>query len=1116
MEHLALEVFDLPTAENPNPTGSQFAVLPDDTTITVTVTSQVFASGDVWSWEFQLNAEANAHLFGSAADLRGSRLHDQIDHRRARLWMEEVPAYLGYLKLGSEAEVDKDGNISVSIESGKKTFDQLIDGAKASQVPLLGDVPIGVALWRKRWVEHSVKMHVSPKFSDSSIVGVSRDVYKDSRYELNVISFAADGQNDNSPTQDYPQMVFPKGLFYNPQTGTVDSIDCLNTDYAYSEAANGTPSHPYCNIALSYQRYGYERKNEKDELRPDYSQEPEAQRGYEYMPANRVNSAPCFYVLYWLRCLMNHLGIHIEENQMLAVEDLRRLFFVNTRCYHREPKKVRVSDSSQLEPWVKRYKLTSVRRLVPEQFVPLKGDGTYAGPSSLIKPEECKFNKVTLTSVGTPTHTPAFTPDAIPELTGLTVDVWEAQPWTEQRKSTYETENSYFYEALATPECFPDVDVAEVISALENGFGMRLLFDDNYQRVRIVLLRNIFRSQDVQHIQCEIIGEDVKVENNIRGFRMTYGKGKDDSHFYYKGLNDLLPHKKELWVDTSDKHDYSQWDVQAEYGDIINKVSAFNKVCYICPETGNAHIIKVDKGAKRYWDLHQSLYETAGFMDAEDGNCTGEDETIHEISVGFTPAIMNDLNMDSEREGNQQQRFALFVDAAMRPRRPDLKDGTDYDDPTAHYDVDGKLYAKSGGSYVFGDMMGGDGVVKPGEFSTVSDMYATKNLLYAKVLANNVPGTIYDGHGSRRGTGWVQWPVTFSIEGCINEGYRLYLQDNYEPNDDGVSPIETHDWGLTLGIMRGSGSDAYIDYKGDPDDDEGNDTWDVVPGSSATAHHDTCDNYGNRWDYTPDANSPAAEPYDGRISLKLRAEKPNPYYDPTEPTSGTVINTKAAAAQAMTSTFTTANCDLLNRPKVPNATMRAAGWNCPGDGYATVYSMGYGVRYSDGTVHEILWSPIKPNGTVLTQGELTAYVGSFDGLAANLIVSHDTNHLILDIDTNNSRAELLHELQAIYYAEAGEQVAPVIVNTNSRYLDIEGTGLQRRGIIDQFYPEYSKWMREARIVKRPVRMEVAQLLAIDTTKKVQVGDITGLVRKMQFTVSKTTGLGNTVMEIMYI
>ena len=1066
MDHLALEVFDLPTAAVPRPTSSQFAVLPDDTTLTITVTSQVFASGDVWSYSFRLNAEANAHIFGTASDLHGSRLHEQIDRRRARLWVEGLPLYLGSLKLGDEAEVDAEGNVDVSFESGQKTFDQLIDGAKANQVPLLGEVPIGVALWRKRKVSHDVKMHVSAKFSDSSINAVSRDVYKDSRYELKVISFAADGQNDGSPTQDYPQTVFPKGNFYNPRTGTVDPIDCLNTDHPYEEAANGTPSHPYCNVALCYQRQGYERLNDKGELVPDYSQEPEAQRGYEYMPADRVNSAPCFYVLYWLRCLMKHLGIHIDENQLLGVEDLRRLFFVNTRCYHKEPKKVR-GDSSQLEPWVKRYKFVTGQRLVPEQFVPVNGDGKYTGPSRLIKPEECKFNKVTLTSVGEPVHPSSFQPDSVPTITGLTVNVWEAQPWTAERKNTYETENSYLYEALATPECFPDVDVAEVISALENGFGMRLLFDDNYQRVRIVLLRNIFRSRDVQHIDCDILGDDVKVENNIRGFRMTYGNS-DDTHYYYKGFNDKLPHKKKLWIDTSDKHDYTKWDLTAQYGDIINKVSAFNKTCYVCPATGNAYIIKVDKDAKRYWDLHQSLYEAAGFIDGEDGDCTGEDETIHEISMGFTPAIMNDLNMDAEREGNQQQRFALFVDTTMRPRRPDLKDGTDYDDPTANYDVDGKLYAKEGNSYVFGDMMGGDSVVKPGEFSTVSDMYATKDLLYAKVRADNVPGTIYDGHGARPGTGWVEWPVTFGIEGCINEGYRLYLQDNYEPNDDGVSPIETHDWGLTLGIMRGSGSDAYIDYKGDPDDDEGNDTWNVVPGSSVTAHHDTCDSYGNQWDYD------------------------------------------AAPTRTIEARY-----------------LRAAGWNVTGADDDIVPFTVQTTKLYQRSTYTLTLTPIKrqtgarPSAyPVLTQAELDTYIDSIWSDYGLGFGPYDFWRLVLDIKSYDNRTvyadgrislKLRAEKPNPYYDPNSQDPAH-----QQQYLDIEGDGLQRRGIMDQLYSEYSKWMREARIVKRPVRMELAQLLSIDTTVRAEVGDVTGFIRKMQFTVSKEAGLGDTTLELMYI
>ena len=85
-----------------------------------------------------------------------------------------------------------------------------------------------------------------------------------------------------------------------------------------------------------------------------------------------------------------------------------------------------------------------------------------------------------------------------------------------------------------------------------------------------------------------------------------------------------------------------------------------------------------------------------------------------------------------------------------------------------------------------------------------------------------------------------------------------------------------------------------------------------------------------------------------------------------------------------------------------------------------------------------------------------------------------------------------------------------------RYLEIENPSLQGRGLCDQFYKEYSYWTRNARIVKRTVRMELAQLLSIDKTKKVRVGDVTGFIRKMQYSVSNKTGLGAVTMEIMYI
>lgn len=63
MEHLRLEIFDR------NGTGSSFAMLPDDASITITDTSEVFGKGDLWSYSFTLNVLANAHLFGSAGDM---------------------------------------------------------------------------------------------------------------------------------------------------------------------------------------------------------------------------------------------------------------------------------------------------------------------------------------------------------------------------------------------------------------------------------------------------------------------------------------------------------------------------------------------------------------------------------------------------------------------------------------------------------------------------------------------------------------------------------------------------------------------------------------------------------------------------------------------------------------------------------------------------------------------------------------------------------------------------------------------------------------------------------------------------------------------------------------
>ena len=60
---------------------------------------------------------------------------------------------------------------------------------------------------------------------------------------------------------------------------------------------------------------------------------------------------------------------------------------------------------------------------------------------------------------------------------------------SEEAKDQIKRMNSYLHDAIATSNCFPDADISEVIRTLKNAFGVRLLFDKDYKRVRIVLLQ---------------------------------------------------------------------------------------------------------------------------------------------------------------------------------------------------------------------------------------------------------------------------------------------------------------------------------------------------------------------------------------------------------------------------------------------------------------------------------------------------------------------------------------------------------------------------------------------------------------------------------------------------
>lgn len=1033
MEHLSLEIFDL------TGTGSKYAMLPEDATITITDTSEIFSSGDVWSHSFTLNVAANAHIFGSSGELHGSRLHEQINKRRARLWVEGLPLYLGHLKLDDEVDVDEDGNVEVTLESGQKTFEEQIDGINAREVSV-GDTIIGVALNRKRVI------HTTGPTYDFTLDGLVPYSVNDEKLEeavYNTFKYTApQGVEIKSPyAQRWPKLVMSHGTVYEGPARR--EIDYTNIQMPYDAG------HPFCNINICYQLKVMNKDNEEV-----------AARGYTLRYARnkptvdggdnqtRFNNSPNFYLLHFIDRLFKDLKIHVEENQCLDVEDLRRVFMLNYGCHYEEIENdndyFNSDDHYIPQDKTERYgqyrmKIVSQDGEEGQKFYPI--ENWQSGGMPIVHPEDNCIGKILLRDVNV-------------EIEGenvLTIGSIEGKVTGAQSK--YDNETKDFecfidtdsgesltgrypaYLAYATGDNYPNVEIKEIIDAMKSMFGVRLIFNDNYSTVRIVLLRNIFNSKDVQEISCDIIKPDIKQENCIRGFRMTYGAGTDNTNFYYKGFNDLFRRSATTWKDTTDRHDYSQWKLDADYNEIKQSVSAMNRTCYVTPITGNAFIIKVDEDEDV---LFPSLFEAAGFMDAEDGDCTGESETIEEVQASASPLIMNEI-------GNT---YASLFTGDMKAPTPE------------NYEQAPKIAT-------FARL-------------TRQSIDVTLPIYHiVRTLMGRLPSDVVIGH------------ITGKLDVYMSEGFQIRMEDNYSISNVGT-PFDDFDPGLCFGIMRSSGEDAYVRYFADPDDKEGNDTWEVEPGSSAISHSDTCDNYGKEWDYT-----------------------------------GSIVVTPAEAPSKLAELFPNSDAPFYN------STL----------GYITETTWFY-VNDSEGKRRVVLVASAYSiaGKTVTSSGDLRSWTGLT--LEELLQVSSGGRHMVIEVDSSQERGNTLVQLCKLAYGGGtetmridngvgsrygrfslklrAEKLNPEFnpkeaeSSYNRRYLPITSENLRRRGLADQFYKEYSHWVRNARIAKRQVHMELATLLSIDKTVRVTVGDVTGFIKKMQFEVSNKTGLGLVTMEILYI
>jgi hypothetical protein len=150
------------------------------------------------------------------------------------------------------------------------------------------------------------------------------------------------------------------------------------------------------------------------------------------------------------------------------------------------------------------------------------------------------------------------------------------------------------------------------------------------------------------------------------------------------------------------------------------------------------------------------------------------------------------------------------------------------------------------------------------------------------------------------GTDMVNFPLTVEIR----------TDESYDPNDteEGDSPLSTYDWGMSVGVMRGGGSDAEIMLYDFDYDGFGNQKYRTVSGNYAFTT-DTIDQYGNVYDYNGTSQGDGGGE---RFSLKIRGYHIDP--ETGEPIfSGSSTLMRRGLYDAMMSEYVHF---LLNRKKV--------------------------------------------------------------------------------------------------------------------------------------------------------------------------------------------------------
>lgn len=835
--------------------------LKEDASISIELSNPLFNDIEMFSYPVKLPIEGNRHFLKNVDDVSSDIRPMSYEHTPMQIIADGVPLASGPSIIQEDERLED--SLSLNVDASAQSFSDLISDLKCNEVPIPSKYKDQLLIGEK-----IDKVDVSVTYNTSVVIK-----YEGKKGNKKYGSVGEDNTEASFSPQalgfSYPAQCVEEGknheaklkkTYTYPRGNEVKVPEVLKS---YINVSDPYPLKPYCNARVCYKHYDIDEKGKTssdvvnsitgrdgENNLSTLEQEMYEDRGPVWvLDADRPQSGICFYVLFFLDCLFEHLGVQFDNSALTAIGDLNRLCFFTTKCaYNIEPlyaKETYKENDKEVIAGLKKkgdvkvgffQKQANSEKDVANLFDDVNAWLSSRGCGGKLKLEnpkdksvqEVKYRKVTYKVVEKPYDGSFYNQGVFKDTEVVTV---EDDSWTTVTvgtdkvasitcKSTIKSAqmSASIFRMYANEQNFPAESVSDVINSLEQQFGIKFHYDYEQKKVTAYLIRDVFRKQnpDPRTFHAEVLSM-VPMTEKITGVRAGYAAESE--------AKEQKDNVKNAVKDFNTDYDYIEYPkdhtvTSLTYKDIIHRVKNTEMSVFVDLQTGNKYRVKIDKNFTDASNMEPRLFEVAAMKGVEVGDCsTINEDFIQEFKSSFVPVGMVDANY----------RKALSSSTGSKCATDNTKQPAEVGKQYSGYEV-GEIngsYAKTQMAALIDEDMEHEFVkqyIKNTMSSMVADFYVTE---------------------------------------------ELSLRESYDPSstDDGNSPLQSYDWGLSIAIMRGGGVDSTHESYEYNYDGFGNSKWRTKAGDYALTT-DSIDPYGVEYDYN------GIEPDNGneeRFSLKPRA-----------------------------------------------------------------------------------------------------------------------------------------------------------------------------------------------------------------------------------------------------